>query len=72
MQALREAGRVGGEELPLLFRGLEALEAMVGAVRSSGESPPANPELAGALAGTAELAGALAGSEPAEGQKKKP
>jgi two-component system chemotaxis sensor kinase CheA len=63
MQATREAGRAaGGDELALLFRGLEGLEAMVGAVRATGEEPPPNPE----------LARALADAEPAWGEKKKP
>jgi two-component system chemotaxis sensor kinase CheA len=66
MQAIREAGRAAsGEELGLLFRGLEALEAMVAAVRATGEGPPPNPELARALAGPEP-------SEPAPGEKKKP
>ena len=52
MQLVREAGAVEPrEELSLLFRGLTALEAMVGAVREAGEAPPADPELVTALAG---------------------
>jgi two-component system chemotaxis sensor kinase CheA len=63
MQAIREAGRAAaGDEMALLFRGLEGLEAMVGAVRATGEAPPPNPE----------LARALAGAEPAADEKKKP
>src|SRR5206468_3941648 len=51
-QLVREAGAVEPrEELSLLFRGLTALEAMVGAVREAGEAPPADPELVTALAG---------------------
>jgi two-component system chemotaxis sensor kinase CheA len=66
MQVIRDAGRVaGGEELALLFRGLEALESMVGAVRSGGEVPPHDTELVRALADTEP-------AEPAAGQKKKP
>lgn len=63
MQVIRGAGRAAsGDEMALLFRGLEGLEAMVGAVRNSGEEPPPNPE----------LARALAGAEPAGDEKKKP
>jgi two-component system chemotaxis sensor kinase CheA len=36
--------------LPLLFRGLEALERMVGCVRESGLPPPPDPALVAALA----------------------
>jgi chemotaxis protein histidine kinase CheA len=51
MQAHRGAGCVrGAEELSLLFRGVQALEAMVAAVRDAGEAPPPQPELAAALA----------------------
>ncbi len=51
MQAIRSAGCVGGsEELGLLFRGLDALELMVVAVRTDGEAPPPRPELAAAFA----------------------
>ncbi len=51
MQAIRAAGCVGGgDELRLLFRGLEALESMLAAVRTDGEAPPPRPELAAALA----------------------
>ncbi len=51
MQAIRSAGCVGGsEELGLLFRGLDALESMVAAVRTDGEAPPPRPELAAAFA----------------------
>ncbi|HKA13964.1 MAG TPA: chemotaxis protein CheA [Myxococcota bacterium] len=51
MQLVREAGVVEPrEELSVLFRGLTALEAMVGAVRETGEAPPADPELVSALA----------------------
>jgi two-component system chemotaxis sensor kinase CheA len=59
MEGVRQAGRVdGGADLPLLFRALEALEAMVGAVRERGEASPADAELLGALgAGGASGAG---------------
>ncbi len=65
MQEIRSAGRVEGPEgLTMLFRGLEGLEAMVAAVRESGEAPPPNRELASWLATPLE-------SAPAEGRKKK-
>ena len=52
MQGIRAAGRVSDfEELALLFRGLEALEAMVAVVRAEGEPPPRRSELVAALAG---------------------
>jgi two-component system chemotaxis sensor kinase CheA len=52
MQGIRTAGRVAdGEELALLFRGLEALEAMVAVVRAEGAPPPRRPELVSALTG---------------------
>ena len=54
MQLVRQAGRIEPrEELSLIFRGLTALEAMVGAVRETGEAPPADPELVAALAARA-------------------
>lgn len=50
MQVHREAGCVpGGDELHLLFQGLEGLEAMVSVVRETEAPPPANRELAEAL-----------------------
>lgn len=51
--------------LPLLFRGLESLERMVEAVRTTGEPPPADPELVAALD-----AAAAAEPEPGSGAKK--
>jgi two-component system chemotaxis sensor kinase CheA len=55
MQRVRQAGRIEPrEELSLLFRGLTALEAMVGAVRETGEAPPADPELIVELAARAQ------------------
>jgi two-component system chemotaxis sensor kinase CheA len=61
MQAVRTAGRVApGEELSLLFRGLSALEAMVDAVKETGEPPAVDAELIAALASTAD-------TEPPEG-----
>ena len=51
MQLVREAGAIDPrEELSVLFRGLAALEAMVGAVRESGDAPPADLDLVEALA----------------------
>jgi two-component system, chemotaxis family, sensor kinase CheA len=51
MQVVREAGTIAPhDEISVLFRGLAALEAMVGAVRETGEAPPADPELVAALA----------------------
>ena len=59
MQVVRSAGRIeNADDLPLLFRGLEALERMVGVVRETGEAPAPDPELAQALS-------------PASGLKKK-
>jgi hypothetical protein len=49
--------------LPLLFRGLEGLEAMVEAVRRTGVAPPADAELVAAL---------KPGSASEPGSKKKP
>ena len=39
----------GADDLPLLFRGLESLERMVGVVRDSGLAPPPDPELIAAI-----------------------
>jgi two-component system chemotaxis sensor kinase CheA len=51
MQAVRAAGRVApGQELSVLFRGLSALEAMVEAVKETGEPPAVDAELIAALA----------------------
>ena len=59
MEAVRTAGTVGtGDDLPLLFRGLEALERMLEAVADSGESPLADPELLAALEPGAAAGGA--------------
>jgi two-component system chemotaxis sensor kinase CheA len=49
MQAVRAAGCVEGDDLALLFKGLEGLEAMLAAVRGTGEAP-ADPRLVHALA----------------------
>ncbi len=48
LQEARTASRA--EDLGLLFRGLEGLEAMVATVRETGEPPPPDPELTRALA----------------------
>jgi two-component system chemotaxis sensor kinase CheA len=51
MQGIRSVGRVASsDELALLFRGLERLEAMVAVVRETGEAPPSDPELVDVLA----------------------
>jgi len=50
MELIRSAGRVPpGDEMSLLFRGLSALEAMVGSVAGGDESPVADPALLIAL-----------------------
>ncbi len=54
MQLLRNEGQLqDGEDLALLFRGLEGLEAMVAHVRETGGAPPHDPALAAALASAA-------------------
>ena len=50
MAACRAAGGVGSQEMGLLFRGLEGLEAMVAVVRDSGEMPEPQPDLVALLA----------------------
>jgi two-component system chemotaxis sensor kinase CheA len=46
MEALRAAGRVAEPgDHALLFRGMEALERMVGVVRETGAAPDGDPEL---------------------------
>jgi two-component system chemotaxis sensor kinase CheA len=69
MAAIREAGAAqAGDEMALLFRGLETLEALVAVVRETGESPPVDFPLAvGFLAANAALAAGGAG----EASKKK-
>lgn len=65
MQVIRAEGRVRGpDELGLLFRGLEGLEAMVACVRDTDGSPPPDPELA------AILADAASPPSPDEAKKK--
>lgn len=54
MEHVRAAGRVeNAAELRPLFAGLEGLEAMVAAVRESGEPPPPEPALAASIRGVA-------------------
>ncbi len=66
MQAGRSAGRVEGEQLAPLFRGLEGLEAMLAAVRAGGEPPPARPDL------LLELSGRPGSDPPGRPRKKAP
>lgn len=56
MERVRAEGRVAPGEggLPLLFRGLEGLERMVGHVRDTGEIPPAQPDLEAELSAEAQ------------------
>jgi two-component system chemotaxis sensor kinase CheA len=69
MSAIRDGGAVeSGEEVALLFRGLEALEAMVAVVRESGESPPSDFPAATAFF---DAHAALTAASPAEAPKKK-
>jgi two-component system chemotaxis sensor kinase CheA len=49
MQGVRTIGRVDADDLTLLFKGLEGLEAMLQAVRETGQAPPADPWLLHAL-----------------------
>jgi len=44
MQACREAGRVGPQELGFLFQGLDGLERMLLAVRETGAEPVVTPD----------------------------
>jgi len=69
MAALRDGGSVGsGDEVALLFRGLEALEAMVAVVRDTGESPPHDFPAAVAFL---QANAALANAAPTAAPKKK-
>ena len=55
MHAIRDRGRVQpGDEIALLFRGLEALEAMVESVKRGGAPVAADPALVAALRAPAE------------------
>jgi two-component system chemotaxis sensor kinase CheA len=69
MAAVRAAGVASpGDEMALLFRGLETLEAMVAVVRETGEAPPTEfPMAAAFLEANEALATQLAG----EASKKK-
>lgn len=50
MESVRAAGRVCSvDDLPLLFRGLEALEAMLAQVADTGEAPDGDAALLAAL-----------------------
>ncbi len=66
MQTVRARARVADDdELSLLFKGLEGLEAMVGAIRDTGEAPPGDPALMEALSQPADAAdGGGAGDAP--------
>ncbi len=56
MEKVRSRGCVSGpDEMMILFRGLEALERMVGIVRDTGEAPPTEPELLALLSGEIPL-----------------
>ncbi len=56
MMEVRARGRIAHtEELSLLFKGLEGLEAMIGAVRDTGEPPAADPALMEALSQAAAV-----------------
>ena len=69
MAAVRGGGSFeSGEEVALLFRGLEALEAMVAVVRETGESPPLDFPIAVAFL---EAHAATAGPEADAAPKKK-
>jgi len=69
MAAIRDAGAAqGGDEMALLFRGLETLEAMVAVVRETGESPLADFSMAVAFLEAHE---ALANGDAGEAPKKK-
>jgi two-component system chemotaxis sensor kinase CheA len=69
MAVIRDGGEFGsGEEVALLFRGLETLEAMIAVVRDTGESPP--PDFPAAVAFMA-ASRALANTGPDQAAKKK-
>jgi len=74
MEGVRAGGRVRSqEELALLFRSLETLEAMIAAVAREEEPPAADDELLDQLAkGSSEPAASeLASPEPVGGEPKK-
>ena len=65
MEGVRSAGRVRDPaELSLLFRSLEALEAMVAAVSDEQELMPADEDLLAELAAESSTAAAVAEAEP--------
>jgi two-component system chemotaxis sensor kinase CheA len=69
MSVIRDDGASGsGQEVALLFRGLETLEAMIAIVRETGEPPP--PDFPAAV-GFLEANRALADADPAQSPKKK-
>jgi len=50
MESVRSAGRICSvDDLPLLFRGLEVMEAMLAHVAQTGEAPDGDPALLAAL-----------------------
>ena len=50
MESVRSAGRICSvDDLPLLFRGLEVMEAMLAHVARTGEAPDGDPALLAAL-----------------------
>jgi len=55
MQGVRTAGRVEDDDLALLWKGFEGIEAMLAAVRDTGEVPPTDRGLARALASAEAL-----------------
>jgi len=72
---IRSAGCVSnGDELSLLFKGLEGLERMVESVRESGEPPPADEALLSNLAepsgGDAATLAAIQDAAAADSKKK--
>jgi two-component system chemotaxis sensor kinase CheA len=70
MQRVREAGKLERrDELSVLFRGLAELEAMVGAVRETGDAPPADPDLIDALATRAGVEPKKKRAEPAPARR---
>jgi two-component system chemotaxis sensor kinase CheA len=72
MQGYRGAGRVeAGEGLAMLFRGLEGLERLVGAVRESGEPPARDAALAELLAPEGAPPAPRPAPAAAEGAQKK-
>ena len=50
MARYRAVGRVHAAGIGVLFQGLDGLERMLSLVRERGEAPPADPQLAAALA----------------------